>query len=279
MTMSKKHNTILFLLLSLILFCGCKEPQETSNPFYKRGLALEASHQYSEAESAYLLCLGRHPNHKAVLYRLGFLYECYLNQPALAIHYYQNYLPHEYDRRKEQVLREKIEELQKEYLNILLETSAGQEYSESVAQKLEENYATESEEDSKKIQTLLHQQSILRNKVLTLTRALDIEKKKNNQIQANAVKEKTQVSSNVTPPTPPANLTPPQKQQDQIYVVKVGDTLGQISKIIYGTTKKWRLILEKNYHILKGSDKNLRPGMRLVIPNDQDQSALEEPVG
>lgn len=278
-SMFKNQCFILLALLGLGLFNGCKEPQESSNPFFKRGLALEASHRYTDAESAYLQCLGRHPDHKMVLYRLGFLYECYLNQPALAVHYYQKYLPHEYDRRKEQILQDKINELQEKYLAVLLETSAGQKYSESISQKLEENYEAHSQQDSQKIQELIRQQSILRNKILTLTRALDVEKKKNHQAHSDETEKKTEIAAVVPPKPLPPVAKPNAQPKERVYVVKSGDTLGQISKTMYGTAKKWRLILEKNHRTLKGSDKNLRPGMHLLIPADQDSSVLEEPAG
>ena len=49
------------------------------------------------------------------------------------------------------------------------------------------------------------------------------------------------------------------------YTVKEGDCLGVISQKFYGTSKKWRLILEAN----KLEDEtNLRAGMKIVIPPD-----------
>ena len=49
------------------------------------------------------------------------------------------------------------------------------------------------------------------------------------------------------------------------HVVKKGDTLAVISRKYYGTTMKWRAILEANKGILP-DERSLKPGMTLVIP-------------
>ena len=49
------------------------------------------------------------------------------------------------------------------------------------------------------------------------------------------------------------------------YTVKPGDTLGDISKAVYGSSAHWRTILDANRGVLR-DEKSLRPGQRLVIP-------------
>lgn len=49
------------------------------------------------------------------------------------------------------------------------------------------------------------------------------------------------------------------------YQVKPGDTLGEISRSVYGSSAHWRIILEANRSILK-DEKSIRAGQRLVIP-------------
>ncbi len=49
------------------------------------------------------------------------------------------------------------------------------------------------------------------------------------------------------------------------YQVKAGDTLGEISRSVYGSSAHWRVILEANRSILK-NEKSIRAGQRLVIP-------------
>lgn len=56
------------------------------------------------------------------------------------------------------------------------------------------------------------------------------------------------------------------------YKVKKGDTLQNISKEFYGTTKSWNKIYEANRGALKGPDK-IYPGQELNIPGE----GLKEP--
>lgn len=49
------------------------------------------------------------------------------------------------------------------------------------------------------------------------------------------------------------------------YQVKAGDTLGEISKTVYGNASHWRSILEANRGTLK-DERSLRAGQRLLIP-------------
>ena len=50
-----------------------------------------------------------------------------------------------------------------------------------------------------------------------------------------------------------------------IHVVRKGETLSEISYRYYGTVAEWQKILVANRTVIKDV-KNLRPGMRLIIP-------------
>ena len=51
----------------------------------------------------------------------------------------------------------------------------------------------------------------------------------------------------------------------RIHVVLKGETLSEISYRYYGTLSEWQKILSANRTVIKDV-KNLRPGMRLIIP-------------
>ena len=51
----------------------------------------------------------------------------------------------------------------------------------------------------------------------------------------------------------------------RIHVVRKGETLSEISYRYYGTVTEWQKILGANRTVIKDV-KNLRPGMRLIIP-------------
>jgi len=59
----------------------------------------------------------------------------------------------------------------------------------------------------------------------------------------------------------------------QDYVVKPGDTLGEISMAVYGTSRKWRMIRQANGNL---DPRALRPGLKLVIPQVQAGPAVAQ---
>lgn len=52
------------------------------------------------------------------------------------------------------------------------------------------------------------------------------------------------------------------------YTVREGDTLTQISSLLYGTGAKWEKIYEANKDILPGPTAALKPGTQLRIPQE-----------
>jgi len=57
--------------------------------------------------------------------------------------------------------------------------------------------------------------------------------------------------------------TPAPKPAERAYTVKDGDTLGTISKTVYGSTKHWQVIQSANPDV---DPRRMRPGVRLTIP-------------
>ncbi len=53
--------------------------------------------------------------------------------------------------------------------------------------------------------------------------------------------------------------------EPKYHTVQSGDTLSEISYQYYGTVNQWQKILEANRNVITDA-KNLRPGMRLIIP-------------
>ncbi len=62
--------------------------------------------------------------------------------------------------------------------------------------------------------------------------------------------------------------TPAEVPTHTTYTVKKGETLGEISGKVYGTTKAWRRLYEANRDILKDPD-HLRPGQVLKVPQGE----------
>lgn len=58
----------------------------------------------------------------------------------------------------------------------------------------------------------------------------------------------------------------PAPSNEKTYKARKRDTLGRISRKVYGSSRHWRTILKANHKVLKGNEKRLKPGMTLVIP-------------
>ncbi len=63
----------------------------------------------------------------------------------------------------------------------------------------------------------------------------------------------------------PAPAGPPAAPAERSYLVQAGDTLGTISRKVYGSSRHWKRILEANKDILSGPE-TMRAGMRLRLP-------------
>lgn len=55
------------------------------------------------------------------------------------------------------------------------------------------------------------------------------------------------------------------KEESQTYTIQKNDTLQKISQKFYGTTKKWKMLYDKNSDVLKSPDK-IVPGKKIKIP-------------
>lgn len=60
--------------------------------------------------------------------------------------------------------------------------------------------------------------------------------------------------------------TPKPESNEKTYTAKKRDTLGRISRKVYGSSRHWKTILKANHKVLRGNEKRLKPGMTLVIP-------------
>ncbi len=68
-----------------------------------------------------------------------------------------------------------------------------------------------------------------------------------------------------TPEEPEPEPEPPPEQQDEIYIVQPGDTLGGIAKKVYGNFSLWTVIFEANRDKISNPGL-IRVGMELLIP-------------
>jgi hypothetical protein len=84
----------------------------------------------------------------------------------------------------------------------------------------------------------------------------------------------TPQASTATPlpvPTPQAQPSPTttvsRTARQEIYTVRMGDTLASIARTFYGNPEGWRRLLDANRDLLAGDPESLKPGMLLQIPS------------
>jgi nucleoid-associated protein YgaU len=81
--------------------------------------------------------------------------------------------------------------------------------------------------------------------------------------QPPAIPQRSETAATSQSVPPAADTVQPKLR---FHTVQRGDTLSGISKQYYGTTAKWRKILDANRNTLKSPD-SLTPGMKLIIPD------------
>jgi nucleoid-associated protein YgaU len=88
------------------------------------------------------------------------------------------------------------------------------------------------------------------------------------ELQETAAEPQQPVAKAETPAAQPAKKPVAKADgKQQMYTVKKGDTLSKIAQQFYGSSKKWRRIVDANKDKL-GQSQVLKAGMTLVIPKD-----------
>lgn len=78
------------------------------------------------------------------------------------------------------------------------------------------------------------------------TQAADTVKKETNQKKSKAKKERVAKKSKKSKKGESASASITPSGDGKVYVVRPGDTLGRISKLLYGTSRRWKELAEKN---------------------------------
>ena len=277
------HLFKFFGLALWLLLAGCGDRgANRGEPFYRRGLSLEAGRNYPGAIQSYLTCVGRQPDHATACYRLAYLNDSQTNNGTeLAVHYYRRYLELEPQGKEAKTAQRRLETMQQQLL-AKLAVAYPEMMPKAWDKKLASSYVSKDEADRQRRQ-MERQMDALRADNADLRR-------RNEALASRPVPEPAEP---VKPP--PAKEPDPEVAKEpqeepaptavltgvlRFHIVQPNDNLSTISRKYYGTIRHWRLILERNKELLRGAEKNLRPGMRLEIPPlDEKPAAVPEPVG
>jgi hypothetical protein len=223
-----------------------------------------------------LTCIGRQPDHAAACCRLASLSDLQTKDGAeLAIHYYRRYLELDPRGKEARTVRQRLAVIEQEMLEKL---AAAYPNTTPTAwdRRLASSYVPKEEAARLRQQndSLRADNADLRRRNEAFARKPVSEEPEIARPQPS--KEPVAAKETEDPVAPTAVLTGVLR----FHIVLPNDNLSSISRKYYGTVRHWRLILEHNKELLRGSEKNLQPGMRLEIPPlEEKPAAVPEPVG
>lgn len=223
---------ILFALAAGLLFSfGCGREDSSQHPLYRKGEQLRKEGNPVEAESYFRRYLERVPNAPLGHLALAGLYDESLANPAAALYHYDEYLRLIPADSPDRATVEQYRELVRAKL---LRQLSGEPLPELPAVKLAE--------ENEKLRLLNEQMKLY---IVNQNRKI-----------AELQKRPAPV------PVPETTVTP---SGDRTYIVQSGDTPGKIALRFYGSSAKYKKIMEANG--LTGAG-NLHIGQKLVIPTE-----------
>ena len=81
-----------FVLLTVIMICGCRQQDERNHPLYQKALKAQSAGNGSEAAMIFNELLKRRPRSVLAHLKLAAVYDELLNDPAMAVVHYRAYL-------------------------------------------------------------------------------------------------------------------------------------------------------------------------------------------
>ena len=242
-----KLVSIILLFTGLFLSTSCgKSGTDGVHPLFIKAQTSFEKGDYINALNLYKRYLKINPDSVKANYQLAVIYQ-EQEEYIQAIYYYEKYLALE-PNSSDKIIIEKWISSSKEQLFKELE----KKYTNTGEKLSEEKKSTNYNNDHKK----------------NLEKELSRLKMKNEKMRDFILRHKDTISSEDVQKT--AKRDDPlrgthKNNKEQIYTVKSGDTLYEISKIFYGTPKYYKFLLETNKKRLNFSTK-LMPGDKLVIP-------------
>ncbi len=253
-------RAVSFLALTGLLLCSGCEPggrlTDERNPFYARGTRLRQQGDYDGAVAAFEQCLRASPQSAKAHLQLAMLYEDQTDEPIYALFHYQRYLALKPDGEYADVAAESIDRVKQRCFGRLRD--------QLPATPEENAQITTPPEVAARLAQLEKQKEFLLTRLREMTREL-IELRGAERSAAPAVTAGT-ADATAEPPVAGGSTTPtPAPTDEQVHLVRKGDTLSDLAQQYYGSTKYWTQLRDYNSDVLHGSDL-LLPGMKLQLP-------------
>jgi len=245
--------------LGFAALLGCGPPPAAGDPFLRRGIKLREEGDYGAAADAFERCLRRRPELAEAHLRVALLYEDHLGEPLRALYHFSIYLAERPHGANADLARRSVERLEQAWLTELL--ARFPEPLEAAAQQ-----AAEAARENARL---------LEHKTFLIERLREINREVTSLREQLA---RSQIPNSTEAPVspagePPLPLTPPVTLPAvTTYEVKKGDTLSEVARQLYGSSRYWQALRAANSRTLTDGD-ILVPGMTLRVPPRQNLEA------
>ena len=260
-------GTFLVFAAAVLTGCGDYVGKEKTHPLFVKAGASRAAGNYKESAQFYEDFLYVCPKSPLAHLELATVYGDNLDDPFRAMYHYEKYLelhpdsPDALDIKKfSDACRKRIfEKFSADYVST--ETAKAQAEADRYKKKMEEyvEYSRKLRAQNEKMKEMIRSGRIAREVSVRPLRTNESASAENNAAVAPR-QEQTQVQTVSRDPKPQAAA-----RRERTYTVVAGDTIGKISRKMYGSTRHWTVIRDANPKKV-GKNGQIRVGVTLKIP-------------
>lgn len=280
----KKMLLPAILTASICLFSSCKDyiGKEKSHPFFVKAGSCKAAGNYKEAAQYFEEFLNVCPRSPLTHYELASIYNDNLDDPLKAVYHYQRYL--ELDKNSpdaenvakfiENAKRKLFDSLSKQYES----ADASKAYAETdMAKKRLAQYVEYSKKLREQNQLLREQNLAMRKRIEgfskesvkfkeTAKALKEQSEKETEESEKPAAQTEVKTAQETAKPAPEQKEEVKQQTPAKTHKVVKGDSLYNLSKKYYGSTRYWTIIRDANKGKL-GRNDSVRIGQTIIIPD------------
>ncbi|MBR2439758.1 MAG: LysM peptidoglycan-binding domain-containing protein [Lentisphaeria bacterium] len=262
------------LIFSSAVFTGCGDyvGKEKTHPLFVKAGASRAAGNYKESAQFYEDFLYVCPKSPLAHLELASVYGDNLDEPFRAMYHYEKYLelhpnsPDAMDVKKfSDACRKRIfEKLSADYVST--ETAKAQEETARYKKKMEEyvEYSRKLRAQNEQMKEMIRSGRFTREVSVRPLRTNEVKPADNDPVASGTVTVRT-AQPNPKPQVQPRQNPAAAVQGERTYTVSAGDTIGKISRKMYGSARHWPKIRDANPGKV-GKNGQIRIGVTLKIP-------------
>lgn len=244
MKMTKYGLIAMLSVLSFVLLAGCegRGGSDAAHPVFIRAEQCRTAGDYAAAAAQYKRFLRQRPESAVGHLSLASVYDENLDEPALAIYHYREYLRIEPESPDAEVIAAWLRNAEMKYRDRLNSLDFPEQPADPAA--------------SDELNRMRRQNANLKRLLLAKQREIDTLRQSGDREVA------PPPTGRVMAPAE-AGAAPEHRSEAAVHVVEPGDTLGKIARKYYGSSDRYRPIMEANN---LSSSSILRVGQQLIVP-------------